>query len=310
MRPLKALVVGSVAACIGGGAMAQAADCGTSTVAVRNQPMIAVEGGGAAIRAKMNINIDGSGRAYAKTNAEAGALIHLCNAGEVFLPDGSSYQGSKDTPTCTGRFMDDFKRIGEAGWRDPSVGVIRWFGILGRGSVRIGDNNVKSVEPVELAGSPGFYVSPTSLVDPSFAEDDQRRYPDPLLVPGGVIPAAASLESLGVKLGTFGVAADVRRANAEPVPFIVNDFGPRIGEGTVALARLVAGRPIKPDITRAERFVGVVDTDSIVWVFFGGAALAPPFGAERVTSGANAAFAAWGGAERLRACVTATAPSH
>ena len=58
---------------------------------------------------------------------------------------------------------------------------------------------------------------------------------------------------------------------------------------------------------RAERFVGVVDTDSIVWVFFGGNVMAPPFTAERVQTEAKAAFDVWGGAERLKKCVTATA---
>ena len=272
--------------------------------------MIAIDGGGVATRAKMNVNIDGSGRAYAKTNAEAGALIHLCNAGEVFLPDGSSYQGSKDNATCSGRFMDDFKRIGDAGWKDATVGAIRWFGILGRDSARVGGRTIVGVTPVELADSPGFYVSPTSLFDPAFADNDQRRYTDPLVVPGGVIRNTEALKALGVKLGTFGVAIDSRRSDAQPVPFIVNDYGPRIGEGTAALARLVAGKPIKPDITRAERFVGVVDTDSIVWVFFGGNAMAPPFSAERVQAEAKTAFDAWGGAERLKKCVTETATSQ
>jgi hypothetical protein len=310
MRTLKTFILGGLAACFGASAAAQQKDCDGSAVTVGNQSVTAIEDGGAAIRAKMNINIDGSGRAYAKTNAEAGALIHLCNAGEVFLPDGSSYQGSKDNATCTGRFMDDFKRIGDAGWKDPTMGAIRWFGILGRDSVRIGERTIRGVGPVERAGSSGFYISPTSLFDPAFAEDDQRRYTDPLVVPGGVMRNTEALKTLGVKLGTFGVAIDTRRADAQPVPFIVNDYGPRIGEGTVALARLVAGKPIKPDIGRSERFVGVVDTDSIAWVFFGGDVMAPPFDGDRVRAEAKAAFEAWGGAERLKACVATTATSQ
>jgi hypothetical protein len=304
---LKAFVLGSLALCLGAGASAQEKTCAGSSVTAGAQSVIALDGGGVATRAKMNVNIDGSGRAYAKTNGAAGALIHLCNAGEVFLPDGTSYQGSQDNATCSGKFMDDFKRIGDAGWKDPSVGAIRWFGILGRDRVKIGARTIAGVTPVELAGSPGFYVSPTSLFDPNFADDDQRRYTDPLVVPGAVIRNTDALKTRGVKLGTFGVAIDTRRADAQPVPFVVNDYGPRIGEGSAALARLVAGKPIKQDITRAERFVGVVDTDSIVWVFFGGNVLTPPFGAERVQAEAKAAFDAWGGAERLQTCVAATA---
>ena len=290
-------------------ALADPLDCAATPVSVGTQRVLALQnGGGSVVRAKMNINIDGSGRAYAKTNAAAGALIHLCNAGEVFLADGTHYQGSESNATCSGKFMDDFRRIGEAGWKDPSVGAIRWFGILGRGSARIAGRTVNGVEPVEQAGAPGLYVSPTTLVDPSFPEDDLRRYPDPFTVPGGVVRQNATLQAAGVKIGTFGVALDVRRASASPVPFIVNDYGPRVGEGTPALARLVAGKAVKPDITRAERFVGLVDRDDVLWVFFGGAVLPPPFDAERVKTQAKAAFDAWGGEQRLQACVSATAP--
>ena len=77
--------------------------------------------GGVAAFAKMNINIDGYGRAYHPRNAEGGALIHLCNAGRVILPDGTRYEGSESNATCTGRFMSDVMRIGEAGWRIPRL---------------------------------------------------------------------------------------------------------------------------------------------------------------------------------------------
>lgn len=71
--------------------------------------------GGIAAYSKMNINIDGYARAYHPKNASAGALLHLCNAGRPYAPDGTSYNASKDNPTCTGRFMDDYARIGAAG---------------------------------------------------------------------------------------------------------------------------------------------------------------------------------------------------
>ena len=111
----KVFVLGCLAVFLSASATAQQTNCSGSFANTGNQRVIAIEGGGVATRAKMNVNIDGSGRAYARTNAEGGALIHLCNAGEVFLPDGTSYQGSRDNATCAGKFMDDFKRIGDAG---------------------------------------------------------------------------------------------------------------------------------------------------------------------------------------------------
>jgi hypothetical protein len=300
-------VIGPVlaAAALAGAAEAQGASCGGELKTVGAQKVIALAGGGAAVRAKMNINIDGSGRAYNIANAAAGALIHLCNAGEVFLADGTSYQGSESNATCSGKFMDDVARIKAAGWKDPTVGVVRWFGILGVGEAVVAGRTIRGVEPVDLAD--GFFVSPTTLGDPAFADTDQKRYPDPLVVPGGVMPNRQALKDAGVRMGGLGVAIDTRRPEAAPVPFIVNDYGPRIGEGSVALARLVSGREPKPDLTRAERFVGQVDTPDVLWVYFGGEALGPPYSAERVKIEAQAAFAAWGGPERLKACATETA---
>ncbi len=287
---------------------AQTPGCMGSPKAVGAQSVLAIEGGGAAVRARMNINIDGSARAYNKANAVGGGLIHLCNAGRVYLPDGSSYEGSESNATCTGKFMDDVKRIGEAGWKDPSVGAVHWYGILGRGEVEIAGRTVRAVEPVEVKDASGFYVSPTTLADPDFAEDDPQRYPDPMLVPGSVIPSRAALKAMGVRVGGFGVAIDTAREDGAAVPFIINDTGPRIGEGSVALARLVAGKETKPEISRSERYVGQVDKTSVLWVFFGGETLAPPYDAERVRAEAKAAFAAWGGEARLKACIAATDP--
>lgn len=252
--------------------------------------------------AKLNINIDGYGRAYHPRNAEAGALIHLCNAGRVHLPSGSSYEGSESNATCTGRFMQDVAKIGAAGWRDPSVGAVNWYGILGTGSVSVGGKTVSSVVPVLQKDGSGFYVSPTALADGTISDRaDQTRYPNPLRIAAAVAPK--SLIQEGVKMGSFGVAYNTKVRVA--VPFVVGDAGPRVGEGSVALAREVAGLGLKEPITRAERFAGQVDAPTVLWVFFKGDA--PPFDSKHEdgsTTGAKAAYDAWGGDQRLQACLT------
>lgn len=261
--------------------------------------------GGIAGFARMNINIDGYGRAYHPGNAGAGALIHLCNAGEVILPDGGRYHGSIDNATCTGRFMNDVARIGTAGWTDPSVGAVRWYGILGTGQARIGGRLVEGVVPVHQADGSGFFVSPTSLFDARLADPaDQRRYVNPLRIPAAVIPGSAALRERGVVMGSFGVAID--RDKRIPVPFVVGDGGPRVGEGTPALARAVAGLPITDQVTRQNRFTGQVDGPRVMWIFFGAAA--PPArydhtDEQALLRGAAAAFAAWGGPARALACL-------
>ena len=263
----------------------------------------ALDGGGIAAFAKMNVNLDGYGHAYSPTNYAGGALLHLCNAGKVYLPDGSSYQGSESNATCTGRFMQDFKRIGDAGWQDPSVGAIYWYGILGQGTATIHRKKIKSVKPVLQKDGSGFYVSPTSLVDPKVTDlADQRRYVNPLRVPSAVVPD--SLVSQGIAMGSFGVAIDSRKKIA--VPFVVGDGGPRVGEGSAALARLVAGKPVTDQLTRKTSSVGQVDTPDVLWVFFGGQATRYDHTDEgKLASDAKQAYEKWGGEARLLDCLSA-----
>ncbi|RWA70566.1 hypothetical protein [Mesorhizobium sp.] len=279
------------------------AQCSGEIERVKSQKVLHLDGGGVAVKSKLNINIDGYGKAYHLGNASAGALIHLCNAGSVYLPDGSSYSGSRDNATCTGAFMDDVRKIKAAGWNNPLVGAVRWFGILGTGSVTVGGHSVRGVVPVEQLDGSGFFVSPTSLEDPAFPANDQRRYINPLQIPAAVIPGSTNLERMGVKLGSFGVLVDTRRANAPAIPFVVGDNGPRIGEGTPALARLAAGAALKDPITRAERFSGIIDSKSALWVFFGKGQISRPFDANKAIADAADAFRQWGGDRRLRDCL-------
>ncbi|CAB3722493.1 hypothetical protein [Achromobacter piechaudii] len=259
--------------------------------------------GGIAAFAKMNINIDGYNRAYHPQNAAGGALIHLCNAGKVYLADGTSYHGSESNSTCTGRFMSDVARIGAAGWKDPSIGAVNWYGILGTESVRVAGRTVTSVVPVVQTDGSGFYVSPTALADFAITDKaNQSRYVNALRVPAAVVPE--SVLSRGITMGGFGVAYDPDKKIA--VPFVIGDAGPRIGEGSVALARLVAGHPLKDEISRNERFVGQVDRPNILWIFFKTPSEKYDSKNEAATiAKANAAFSAWGGNERLTACARA-----
>src|SRR5215218_6620156 len=81
---------------------------------VGSQAVTVLDQGGVVAPAQLNINIDGSGRAYNWDNAKG--LIHLCNAAKVHPAGSAPYQGSVDKPTCTGRFMTDVARIKAAGW--------------------------------------------------------------------------------------------------------------------------------------------------------------------------------------------------
>ena len=262
----------------------------------------ALDDGGIAAFANMNINLDGYGRAYHRENFAGGAVIHLCNAGSVYLPDGTSYSGSESNATCTGRFMEDYKRIGNAGWQSSSVGAINWYGIVGEGVAMIHGKKIHNVKPLLQKDGSGFFISPTSLQDLSVGVDDQNRYVNPLRVPSAVVPG--SLAKRGIAMGTFGVATDGRTKTA--VPFVVGDGGPRIGEGSAALARLVAGEPVTDQVTRKNRNVGQVDTPDILWVFFGGRATQYDHNHEgQLADDATQVFQKWGGRTRLLECLNA-----
>ncbi|MDZ7652167.1 MAG: hypothetical protein U5L03_06170 [Burkholderiaceae bacterium] len=249
----------------------------------------------------MNINIDGYGRAYHPQNRKAGAVLHLCVGGKVWLPDGSSYEGSESEATCAGKFMADVARIEAAGWADPTVGVVQWYGIAAEGSVKIAGRQVNGVRPLLQKDGSGFYVSPTSLVDKAVTDKaDQRRYVNPLRVASAVVPA--SVVKSGIAFGSFGVAIHTKKQIA--VPFVVGDGGPKIGEGSPALARQVSGLPVSDVIDLKSRYDGQVSRPDVLWVFFGGSAA--PFDHQKeaeVASNAKAAFEAWGGAERLAKCL-------
>jgi hypothetical protein len=256
-------------------------------------------------RSKMNINIDGYAKAYHPDNAAAGALIHLCNAGQVYLPDGTKYHGSVDKATCTGKFMKDVSRIKANNWTDTSVGVVRWYGILGKNSARINGEKVSGIEPVKQSDGSGFYVSPTAFADESIKDvTTQNRYINPLRIPAAVIPNIDKLKSRGVVLGSFGVA--IRKDKKIAVPFVVGDYGPKIGEGTPALARSLAGLPITDNVTRNNRFGGQVDSKDVIWVFFANNTPSTKYDANNenaLIKEAKTAFDKWGGEARLNECL-------
>lgn len=264
------------------------------------QRLIVLDPGGVVARTKLEINIDGSGRAYNWDNAKG--LIHLCNAARVHPAGRATYEGSVDNPTCIGRFMTDLQGIKTAGWTDGGVGALEWYGVFATGKATVNGRAIEGVVPVEIPGGGGFFVSPTKLGDPAFPASDQRRYVDPLTIATAVIPRSGALKPFGVVPGTLGVAW--RRGKNIAVPFIVSDAGPRIGEGSPALARRLAGLAPKADLTRAERFQGQVGTPDVTWVFFGGPKLAPPYTADTVEAAAKAAFDAWGGTPRLQVCAS------
>jgi hypothetical protein len=248
------------------------------------------------------VNADGMKRAYHRDDLGGGGIISLCNAGRPYPAGRAPYNASTDNETCR-RFFADYQAIRNAGWKDPSVGAIHWFGILGQDSVRIGERLVTQAVPVEQTDGSGFFVSPTSLEDAEGHPDpsDQSRYIDAETVPAAVIRRSPAMEELGLTKGTLGVA--VHRKHSKPVPFIVGDYGPRIGEGTFALGRLLQSKPLVP-ANRKNIFSAHIEEKDVLWIFFGGKTMKPPYTASRVAKETQASFDAWGGDSRLFQCIS------
>ncbi|EJT04963.1 hypothetical protein [Rhizobium sp. CCGE 510] len=273
------------------------------TQAINSQMAFEASDGSVLFKEHMMINFDGFKYAYHKNNIKGGAVLNLCNAGKVFLPDGSSYSGSESDETCTGKFLQDYRKIGKAGWHDPTVGLINWYGVLGKDNVKIHGQVVKRVEPIEQNDGSGFFVSPTALADETNENDaDQSRYLDATKIPAAVVRGPKLVSDLPVVAGTFGVAYDLSKK--VPVPFVVGDYGPKVGEATPALARKLEDVDPSVPFDRKHRYAGGVDERRIVWIFFRNAGQAqPPFDEQTVTTAAQKAFEKWGGEPRLQECV-------
>lgn len=268
----------------------------------KRQNAFVLSDGSLATYARMSVNVDGMGRAYHRDDVAGAGLISLCNGGKPYPAGGAPYDASRNNEACR-RFSQDYRAIREAGWRDPEVGAIHWFGVLGEGSVRIGTNDVKNVVPVEQSDGSGFFVSPTKLEDSVNYPDakDQRRYIDAGKIPAAVIRGSNALFSLGITVGTFGVA--IHRRIQSAVPFIIADHGPRIGEGSFALGRQLKGLPVVA-ATRRNVFSAHIEGKEVLWIFFGGAQMQPPYTPGLVQEQAKEAFRKWGGNSRLTECLS------
>ncbi len=107
------------------------------------------------------------------------------------------------------------------------------------------DNGKPSGSPVIQKDSdpaPGFYISTTSLEDPSVDSKDPRRYVNAEAINFFVLPGRSAL---GTKLGDLGVI--IRPATGAYDYAIYADVGPanKIGEGSIALASAL-GIPSSP----------------------------------------------------------------
>jgi hypothetical protein len=156
------------------------------------------------------------------------------------------------------------------------------------------DNGKKSGIPV-LQGpndpAPGFYISTTSLQNPTKGRTDPARYVDAESIPFFVLPGNSTF---GAELGDFGFAVNSKNGNS--CGCIYADSGPKgsIGEGSIALAK-VLGIPSSPK----NGGIG----HGIAYVVFPKTKGNWPMDAGTIKTKAEELFKAWGGMPRLKSAL-------
>jgi Fungal chitosanase of glycosyl hydrolase group 75 len=138
---------------------------------------------------------------------------------------------------------------------------------------------------------PGYFVSTTSLIDPTKIETDPRRYVDAVKVPFFVLPGNPAL---GARIGQVGML--FRPDTGDSSAAIFADVGPynQLGEGSVNLVSNLGG-------TESQQSALYGGLNNIVCVMFKDSSHEWPRSNAAVLKESNDLFIKWGGFKRLKA---------
>jgi hypothetical protein len=195
---------------------------------------------------------------------EAGMMIDADGAYHAYHPDGKSG-------------LDYLGNAGKPG---------NWWAL-------VTDSGKPSGNPVIQTDSdpaPGFYVSTTSLEDPSEDREDPRRYVNAESINFFVLPGKIDL---GAKLGDLGV---IIRADQSDYDYAVYaDVGPagKIGEASIATAAAL-GIPSSPKTGGTAH--------GIVYIVFPGSEQGWPLLQAQIDQYGATLFAKWGGLDKAKDC--------
>jgi hypothetical protein len=166
-----------------------------------------------------------------------------------------------------------------------------WWGL-------VTDNGKPNGNPVVQGAKdpfPGYYISTTSLQDDTKKRTDPSRYVDSTKIPYLVLPNAAA-NRLSARLGDFGAVINAKNGRFSPAIFA--DIGPagELGEGSIALAEAL-------DIPSSAKRGG--SSRDVIYMVFPGSGNGKPRLNDEITAKATALLAAWGGIEKITACLAA-----
>jgi hypothetical protein len=153
-----------------------------------------------------------------------------------------------------------------------------------------GKPNGKPVSQRKTDPFPGLFISTTALADSRFGERDVRRYVNASLIPYVSVTGAAwkwANTTRGVQKGDLAFVSLGRRS---AFAILADIGGSELGEGSIALARLLggAGNP------RSETL-----PNHVIYVLFPGSGAGKPLTVDQINGMGRAAFNVWGGFPKL-----------
>ncbi|HEX4228358.1 MAG TPA: glycoside hydrolase family 75 protein [Bryobacteraceae bacterium] len=155
------------------------------------------------------------------------------------------------------------------------------------------NNGSSSGTPVlQGAGNPfpKMYISTTALGDANFGERDVRRYVNASIIPYVSITGAAWKWANTIRGMQKGDLAFVSLGRRSAFAILADIGGSELGEGSIALARLLggAGNP------RSETL-----PNHVIYVLFPGSGAGRPLTVNQINGMGRAAFNVWGGFPKL-----------
>ena len=271
-------------------------------------------GGAVAFTSGLAVNADGAPNAYHRvlgpTTRDPG-LLHICNGVAVLerAADGRMVNRYPDlkVPGTSPKCKADVFALQERGFPSCDSGeCLRIFGFFAPPrSCGPGRNDECGVPPfaTDASGAPTqFFISTTSLFDPTFEPTDPRRYLDARSVPHFVLPGGEGGPfgtRHGIRLGDLALIAQGNRG----VFAVFGDAGPPdgLGEASPAVITRLAGAP---DATN--RLPGAIDSGVTTLVLAGSRSELtemPPHSARVIAEAGQRALAAAGGLAAFAGCL-------
>lgn len=237
------------------------------------------------------VNTDGAPNSYHPDDlsGKKGLAINtICNGANATDGNGIRYNYKQCGP-----LIDTFRAAQAEGWTKPDGARMDFYGVAT-------SDDAVAVPCIGQTGKyAGYLVSTTSLLaDRRKGRCEQSRYLDALKT-NFIIRPGSNFNSIGMELGDLAVVLNTKTGETQYA--VVGDTGPStgLGEGSVGLLQRLGNRTDVPTTRRETYGYGL---KNVVTVILPGAKISGVVDQKAVDSAGEAAFSAFGGTQRLKAC--------